>query len=164
MASKYVREIIRSPGITKEELEQVFREIFSKKLKLEWPPHLFMPEDAVRFGRADGGTSAGTGEQLIWSQVIPASSMAVLHSLYLKPGIALTWILKVNGSPDPEYGNINWANLDPNTDGWLMPLGKSRIVVKGEAKIELRLSSASAVAYGYMVRGYYWNGPVENKE
>lgn len=161
---KSLKEILKDSNIAADQLEAVLLEIFSKNLKLEWPPHLFMPEDAVRFGKTGGGTSAGTGEQLIWSQVIPASSMAVLHSLYLKPGTALTWILKVNGSPDPEYGNINWANLDPNMDGWLMPLGKSRIVVKGEAKIELKLSSASAVAYGYMVRGYYWNVPVENKE
>jgi len=164
MSTRYPREIIGSPGITKKELEEVFREVLSKELKIHWPEHLFIPEDAVRFGKAGGGTSAGTGEQLIWSQVIPASSMAVIHSIYGSPNVALTWILKVNGSPDPEYGNINWANLDPNTDGWLMPLGKSKIIVRGESKIEFKLSSASAVAYRYLVRGYYWNVPVENKE
>jgi hypothetical protein len=162
--AKALKEVLKNTNICTDRLEVILQEIFSNKLKIEWPPHLFMPEDAVRFGRADGGTSAGTGEQLIWSQVIPASSMAVIHSIYGSPNVALTWILKVNGSPDPEYGNINWASLDPNTDGWLMPLGKSRIIVRGESKIEFKLSSASAVAYRYLVRGYYWNVPVENKE
>jgi hypothetical protein len=151
------RKIIGSPEITKDELREMLQEIFTKKVRLLWPEHLFMPENAVRFGEADGGTSTGATGQLIWFQVIPASCKAVIHSLYLKPGSGLSWAIKINGTPDPEYGNINWANLDANTDGWLMPLGKSRIIVRGEAKIELRLTTASAIAYGYMIRGYYWD-------
>jgi hypothetical protein len=169
LASRFIKSQIPVPAqiievVKLDDLRKLLAELLPQTGNINWPPHLFMPESAIRFGQMSGGTSAGTVDELIWSYDIPVRHKSIIHWLYLKPNTTFLWKLKVNGAPDPEYGNINYANTDPATDGWLMPLGNARIVVKGSAKITLYLTSTAPAAYSYVIRGYYWFEDPASKE
>jgi len=121
-----------------------------------------MPENAVRFKFTGAGTTNGVDSIYPFGTIVtvPDRHKGVIHWIYLKANVLFRWKLFVNGIPDLEYGTVYYASMDPAVDGWLMPLGNSRIVLNPQDKVTLTLDLPLGVAAGnsyvFLVRGYYW--------
>ena len=135
--------------------------LFQAITNIVWPPHLFMPKNAIRFKFFYAGSTGPWGLGFGWNVLtVPERHEAVIHWMYLKMNVLFVYHLAVNNLLDGEYGTLNFANTEPTIDGWLMPLTNNRIILKAMDKVILALDPPGAPGANQpvtvMVRGYYW--------